>query len=246
MKKLKFSECISDTNDLTNGQFQKINILYENCELLNEDNLLQESVKISNILSAKKEFNERKDIIFYISADDLIKIQQIKTNIHIRLNLNESGKLHSPKKSYSPPIRESPRKGSRRSHSASMPFIDKPKLYGLVESISKYKGVKIGNITYTIHYLNSDESYGIFMVNEKEEGVLECKGLLDREINCFDYVSYKQISVQYLNTDFQIMIADIINIKFPIIVTSAHNYKIGELMNMLEVILFLMQFKNDK
>ena len=63
---------------------QKINVLYDFHEILSEHMMPLEVTKMQNIIKAKKEFNERKDVEFYISADDLLYIQTIKIKIHIK------------------------------------------------------------------------------------------------------------------------------------------------------------------
>src|SRR5437879_8354494 len=65
--------------------YQKINVLYECHEILSETMLSLEAAKVQNLVDAKREFNERKDINFYITADDLLKIQNTKGKISIKL-----------------------------------------------------------------------------------------------------------------------------------------------------------------
>jgi hypothetical protein len=65
---------------------QNVNILYEKKEEMNESMMITEIQRIQNLIQAKKEFNDRKDINFYMTAEDLSKIQSMK-KVNIKLTL---------------------------------------------------------------------------------------------------------------------------------------------------------------
>lgn len=112
---------------------QKIHILNNKIqELCSEAVLSQEIDKMQSTMNAKKDFNERDDIVFYMTSEDLFKVQTSKSPVYIRLRPEQpSSKITIPyiesiKSSSESPVTE--KRPSPRSHS--------PKITHLTDAIS--------------------------------------------------------------------------------------------------------------
>lgn len=102
---------------------QRINVLYERKEELDEAMMQHEIDRIQNLIKAKNDFNKRNDINFYISADDLLKIQSRSnpsgTRLNIKLMLDDNIHLKPDRLSSLDKLEKSPRKISPRHNTIS-------------------------------------------------------------------------------------------------------------------------------
>lgn len=234
---------------------QKVHILYNKThELCTESVFLQELDKMNATINAKYDFNNRDDIVFYVSAEDLIKIQSSKSPVFVRLKPEQpSSKIVTPyiesiskSKDIRPdsPKSDSPKSGrSMRTSSVSLVKPSTP---------PEYKKILFSeNSPAVISYKKNDQEFSIFLIDQKGSDLL-CEGLKDSEVEAFHLTGLKCITVKYVSSEgakpieASIYTSNINNIRFPIyflLTTIDYTCKVQNFVEMIEELVNLAKLK---
>jgi hypothetical protein len=255
---------------------QKIHILYnKQNELCTEYVFSQELDKMQSIMKAKQELNTREDVVFYINSDDLIKVQNSKSPVYIRLRPEQpSSKITESMKIKTEPPKTS--RSDKQSSSPSMPNItvniEKPEKMALTPPIEnrktgsitkrhssprtkvtlEHKRVMMNHSIWNIAYKNSEKNYSIFEIDQKGVDLI-CKGMEDAEVDSLQVTNLKGIPVHYVfgnqHIDAYVYTSDINNIKSPIyflLTTVDYNCDVQTFVNMIEDLINLAKLKYNE
>lgn len=191
--------------------------------------------RMIDIYDAKQQLSQRSDVLYYIDADDLLKISETKEtsghDIYLRLVIenprsisrSRRDKLESPHKreSSTDTNRATHRELTRTGSSDSNKSIDRkssPKGESRRKSLHraqsaeqspKYATAKLVlfNALYTVKYFTSDAKYSIFKFDAGSDAFqLICWGLIDSQVKADDMISCKAINVTCKKTKIEVTI----------------------------------------
>lgn len=210
--------------------------------------------KLAQIREAKKDFIKRDDILFYITGDDLIRIQQNKTRTYIRLCI-EKPKKHTHRTSEYNSLNNidrslnitaiSPQSSPQISPKRDPDTIKRPyrsnsdsnNHTSLQDNAQKI--LNMGGIIYQICYKRDNNTYSIFVV-ERDNNRLLCKGITAAQIDSTIMSQYKSVSIKLKSgVDIRVCAPDLVKLDFPLYVMIAIDieYNYEQFINILDEII---------
>lgn len=185
--------------------------------------------KMKNLWQARNDFVKRNDITYYITDEDLLKIQDTKTQIRLlpesipkKRHTKENSRgsrihiKHNIMGSMSDQHIELKRKESKRKNSVSNKENDI--LEAKINPRRIKRTISIFNDMYNVTYIHDVNIYYLYVL-EKVDGIIYCHGITDSDIKYKDIEKLTDvITVRNENSDTNVVIIskDIISMEFPI------------------------------
>lgn len=196
--------------------------------LFSNTHALQSDEDMINILEAKRALANRTDVTHYITAEDLLEIQKIKTPIKLRLCIDTDITTtttttptrrisHDETRTKSSPNRVSSNRNSpTRPSSGTRPKLKHKKSVDTSTNVTETT-IIINNKTFRVMYSVANTTYQFFML-EEVDGKLLCRGLTDIQIRgdiLFSY-EYSTINSPGAHMSATIYSKNILNAELPI------------------------------
>ena len=191
---------LNSVNSAMPGVIQaQIRVLFNNTSLLQSD---EDMMRVRNVLEAKKALCARTDVEQYITADDLLRIQQTKTPVRLRLCIDDD--------------RSSRRfsiDGKTAKHSTRSPTRDNTPQHSPTRTLRHNKSVENESRREAPLVLNSGQfrliyttkttaTYKWIIIEEHSPGKLLCRGVDEMSISGEVLVTYEYSTVANSNSHF--------------------------------------------
>lgn len=219
----------------------KIHVFCGGISDLQTDNDLE---KMANILEAKKNFNSRTDIVCFITADDLIRVQKTDSGSKVYLRLvietpHRKTSSSSPKISPSTKNKDcalTARKENRRSQS-----VGNDKQNG-VNINTSFKMVALEGEFFNVSYIVDDNKFSMFILKKIDDHKLFCVGAKDNNVRSEGFKGYCTSTIVNINANVRVMLLAekiIPQLSFPAYfsIMSDIEYTVDKFVEMCQVLL---------
>jgi hypothetical protein len=151
------------------------------------------------VYKAKVELSERKNVVYYINSEDLLKLPSSDDGIlYLRLVPEEPKRAlkQTKRRSYSrtssaessPTVRSSPKQSPKQS-----PKLDRSVVFA---PIYNFRTTTIAGNIYNVRWIVSDDMFAIFKI-ELENNILTCTGKSDSQVKGNDLIGVKSATAWY-------------------------------------------------